>query len=593
MRLKGIIYFIIAICILLLVRVYYLSIKSNTYYEQLSEKNYIKTEFTTAPRGAIIDRNGDYMALNKIGFSITVKPHMRKRKTLQELENIFILIEKHFPEYSYEKLYKRYKRLDSVYKHDYINLVEYIAYDDFFKYYSIFNSNEYIKIKSATKRFYPYQDVGAHLIGYTGRTNKRDIKKDENQKYYEIIGRSGLESYYNKQLQGTLGEKTVKVNAIYKVIDTLEEKLPMAKDIHTTVDMRLQKYIHEIFNKSKHKAGAVIVMDAHSGELLAGGSFPEFDNNIFVNGISHKDWQKIRNDFNHPFSNKLVNGKYPPGSVMKMGVAISFLENGLSPYFSVDCNASMRLGQRNFRCWKEKGHKRTGFRKAIRESCDDFFYKGSLKVGIDNIHKTLDRFGFGQVTGVDQPNESVGINPSREWKRRYRKEPWYPGNTVISSIGQGDNLVTPMQVARYTASLATGKLPRPHFLKDDSMIEHIDVNVSKRDMKIIRQGMYDVTNRFLGTAVNYVKSSKVKMAGKTGTAQVVGIPQSEKKRMKEHELKYFKRSHAWLTTYAPYKNPQYVVTIIVEHGGHGGSAAGAMVAKIYNKLAELGYIKVK
>lgn len=587
MRLKGIIFFIIAICILLLVRVYHLSIKSNTYYEELSEKNYIKTEFITAPRGAIIDRNGEYMALNKVGFAITVKPHLRKRKTQKELETIFKLVEKYFPQYSYEKLYKRYKRLDSVYKHDYINLVEYISYDDFFKYYSIFNSNEYIKIKSATKRFYPYKDIGAHLIGYTGRTNKRDIKKNKDQKYYSIIGRSGLEKFYNKQLQGSLGEKIVKVNAIYKVIDVLEEKLPKASDIHTTVDMRLQEYIHNIFDK---QAGAVIVMDAHNGELLAGGSFPEFDNNIFVNGISHKDWQVIRNDFNHPFTNKLVNGKYPPGSVTKMGTAISFLENGISPYFSVDCNASMILGKRNFRCWKEKGHKKTGFRKAIRESCDDFFYKGSLKVGIDNIHKTLAKFGFGQITGVDQPNESTGINPSREWKRKYRKEPWYPGNTVISSIGQGDNLVTPMQVARYTASLATGKLARPHFLKDDSLIQHIDINVSKRDMKIIRQGMYDVSNRSGGTATRHVKQSNVKMAAKTGTAQVVGIPQSEKKRMKEHELKYFKRSHAWLTTYAPYNNPKYVVTVIVEHGGHGGSAAGGIVAKIYNKLIELGYI---
>jgi penicillin-binding protein 2 len=475
-----------------------------------------------------------------------------------------------------------------MYKHENIVLVDYIPYDDFFRYYTIFNSNKYIEIKSATKRYYPYQDVGAHFIGYTGRVTQKDINKDEQQKHYQITGRSGLEKYYNKELQGSLGKKEVKVNAVYKVVDILKETNPKSQNIQTTVDIRLQEYIHTMF---KGKAGAAVVMDIDSGEILAGGSFPEFDNNIFVNGISHQDWKKIIEDFNHPFTNKLVNGKYPPGSVIKMGVGVSFLENGISPYYSVDCNSSLPLGKRIFRCWKEKGHGKTGFRKAIRESCDDFFYKGSLKIGINKIHETLDRFGIGHKTGVDQPHESVGINPNKFWKRDTLKEPWYIGETVVSSIGQGFILVTPMQIARYTASLATNKLPRPHFLKDDSLIEHVDVNVSKRDLKMMQLGMYDVANKYKGTAVNYVKGSKVTMAAKTGTAQVIGIPQSEKKRMKEHELEYYHRSHAWLTTYAPYKNPQYVVTVLVEHGGHGGSAAGGIVAKIYNKLLEFGYIK--
>jgi penicillin-binding protein 2 len=588
MRLWFIIYFIIAICILIMVRVYNLSIKSNDYYEELSAKNYIKTEFIKAPRGAILDRNGEYLALNEVGFSITVKPHMQRSKTINELKKIYTLIEKYFPQYEKEKLAKKYKQLDSSYKHDNIVLVDYIPYDDFFRFYTIFNSNDYIEIRSATKRYYPYRDIGAHFIGYTGRVTAKDIEKNEEQKHFEITGRSGLEKYYNSELQGKLGKKEVKVNAVYKVIETLSEVVPSSKDIHTTVDIRLQEFIHKQF---QGQAGAAVVMDIDSGEILAGGSFPEFDNNIFVNGISHSDWKKIIEDFNHPFTNKLVNGKYPPGSVIKMGVALSFLENGLSPYYNVDCNASLPLGKRVFRCWKEKGHGKTGFRKAIQQSCDDFFYKGSLKVGINKIHNTLDRFGIGHPTGVDQPNESWGINPNKLWKRETLKEPWYIGETVVSSIGQGFILVTPMQIARYTASLATGKLPRPHFLKDDSLIEYTDINVSSKYLKMMQLGMYDVANKYLGTAVNYVGASKVKMAAKTGTAQVVGIPQSEKKRMKEDELEYYHRSHAWLTTYAPYKNPKYVVTIVVEHGGHGGSAAGDMTAKIYNKLIEFGYIK--
>jgi len=587
MRLKFIIYFVLAVCLLLLGRVYFLSIKSNTYYEELSKKNYIKTNYTTAPRGSILDRNGKYLAINKIGFSITIKPHMRKSKYMNDLMESLKLINKYFPNYKVDDLFKKYKKEDSAYKHDYISVVNYIPYYDFFKYYSIFNSTKYIKIKSASKRYYPYKDVGAHILGYTGRVNKKDIRKDENQKHYSTTGRSGLEKYYNSTLQGSLAKKTVKVNAYYKVVETLEESTAKSNDIHTTIDIELQKYIHEIFGD---RAGAVVVMDIKTGELLSAGSFPEFDNNIFVNGVSVKKWQSILNDFNHPFTNKLVNGLYPPGSVIKMATAISFLENKISPYFGVYCKSDLQLGKRKFRCWKEKGHKKTGFRKAIRESCDDFFYKGSLKVGINKISKTLDKFGFGHKTGVDQPNEFIGVNPNKLWKTNKYSQPWYIGETVVSSIGQGFLSVTPMQIARYTASLAYGYLPRPHLLKDDSLIENIDLKLSKKHLKMMQLGMYDVANKVKGTATAYMKS-KITIAAKTGTAQVVGIPQEEKKRMKEHELKYFKRSHAWLTTYAPYKKPRYVVTVLVEHGGHGGSAAGAIVAKIYDKLIELGYFK--
>ena len=587
MRLKAIIYFIVAICVLLLIRVYYLSIKSNTYYEQLSVQNYIKKIYSTAPRGAILDRNGVYLAINKIGFSISIKPHLRKMKTKKSLEDILHKIEKYFPKYKYDKLYKKYKRFDSVYKHDYIKIVDYIPYDDFFKYYSIFNSNENIKINSATKRYYPFKDIAGHIIGYTGRITKRDIVKDPNKKYYSTIGRSGLEKYYNDTLEGTLGVKTVKVNSVYKIVEVLDEKKPQSFNIKTTIDIRLQQYINSIFDK---EAGAVIVMDVHTGEILAASSFPEFDNNIFVNGVSHKQWNNIINNFNHPFTNKIVNGIYPPGSVIKMGVAISFLEHNISPNFKVDCNGSLIVGKRNFRCWKSSGHKITGFRKAIRESCDDFFYKGSLKVGINKMHDTLQTLGIGEKTGVDQPNESKGINPDKIWKKHKLHQPWYIGETVVSSIGQGFILVTPMQIAKYTAIMASNKIVQPHFLKSDKMIKVEDAHIPKKYLKIIQQGMYDVANHYKGTAVHYIKS-KIKIAAKTGTAQVVGIPQEEKKRMKEYELEYFNRSHAWLTTYGPYKHPQYVVTVIIEHGGHGGSAAGALVSKIYDKLIQLGYIK--
>jgi len=589
MRLKIIIGFILFVIVLLLSRVYYLSVISNEHFEKLSQKNYIKKRHKIASRGSIIDRNGKYLAVNKVGFSINLKPHLRSSKKFKNVEEVANLIVQYFPKFKYKKLVKKYKQLDSPYKHGLVKLVDYISYDDFFKFYSIFNSNENVEIEAATIREYLYNDIGAHVLGYMGKTTKRDIKKDPNSKYYDTSGRTGIEKFYDKELRGKLGYEEIKVNSLYQKIKVLKEVKAEKKDIVLTIDIELQKYIHELFGE---KAGAVVVMNANNGELLASGSFPEFDNNLFVNGISHKEWKKIQNNFNHPFTNKLVNGVYPPGSIMKMGVAISFLENKVPSNFKVYCNGSLQLGNRKFRCWKEKGHGTTSFVKALRESCDDFFYKGSLKVGINNIHNTLDKFGIGKPTGIDLPNESHGINPNKEWKKRVRHLPWYIGETVVASIGQGFINVTPMQIARYTGSIATNKLQRPHFLKEDSMVESVDTNISRKNLRIVQKGMYEVANKPNGTAVNHIKSKTI-VAAKTGTAQVVGIPQSEKKRMKEYELEYFKRSQAWLTTYAPYKNPKYVITILVEHGGHGGSAAGPMVGKIYDKLIELGYMNAK
>ncbi|WP_419769634.1 MAG: penicillin-binding protein 2 [Candidatus Marinarcus sp.] len=587
-RLNFIIVFITAIVVLLLGRVYFLSIKSNTYYEELSKQNYIKRVYEAPSRGIIQDRNGVALAINNLGFSISVKPHLRSHKNKMILDKLCETISFHFPEFTKEELIKKYTKLDSAYKHTYVKLIDYIPYDDFFSKYTLFNSMENIQIESAIKRYYPFKNVASHVLGYVGRASREDINNNKVSKYSGIIGKNGLEKFYNEKLQGQLGYKDVKVNALNKYLEILDEKeVSTDNNIKTTLDIELQEFIQKEF---ADQSGAVIVMNANTGEILSAGSFPEFDNNIFVNGITHKEWETLRNDFNHPFTNKLINGLYPPGSVWKMGVALAFLENGVDINTSLYCSPELKLGERVFRDWKNEGHGWTDFRKAIRESVDVFFYRLSLKIGINEMHDTMGKLGFGEKTGIDQVNEFIGINPSKEWKKERYNKAWYMGETVISSIGQGYVLVTPMQVARYTAFLATGKLPQPHFFEENYK-EPVAVDVNPKFLKLIRKGMFDVTNDSNGTAYWHVKNSKVTLAGKTGTAQVIGIPQSEKKRMKEHELEYYERSHAWLTTYAPYENPQYVITVIVEHGGHGGSAAGDLTAKIYNKMIALGYIQ--
>jgi len=570
----------------LLSRVYFLSIKSNTYYEELSKRNYISRVNKVPVRGIIEDRNGKKLAINEMGFSILIRPHLRSYKNRKRLNESLLLINKHFPKFDTKKLLKEYKKKDSAYNHDFVKVVDYIPYNEFFSKYTIFASRDDIKIESSVKRYYPYHKTASHIIGYVGKASRMDINNNKLSAYSGIIGKNGLEKYYNDRLQGEMGYKDVKVNALNKEIEVLDEKEPSKdNDIKISLDIELQEYIQKIFTG---KGGAVIVMNANNGELLASASFPEFDNNIFARGISVKEWNKMRNDFNHPFTNKLINGLYPPGSIIKMGVALSFLENGIEEDYKVNDQGFVRIGNRNFRDWKLGGHGIVGFKKAIRESCDVFFYKGSLRVGINKISTSLDKFGLGQKTGVDQVNEFVGVNPNKAWKQRRFKQPWYVGETVITSIGQGNMLVTPMQMARFTASIATGKLPKPHFYKDNYE-EPTAIDFPQKHLELMRKGMYEVTHHKKGTATRYIKS-KVEIAGKTGTAQVVTIPQSEKVRMKESELKYYQRSHAWLTTYGPYKNPEYVVTVLVEHGGHGGSAAGGMVSKIYDKLAELGYI---
>ena len=585
-RLNIVFLIILGIGITLLSRVYFLSIKSNTYYEELSKNNYINRVNKIPIRGIIEDRNGEKLAINEMGFTILIKPHLSSYKYKEQLENIIDLIVKHFPKYEKEKLLKEYKKADSSYNHDFIEIIDYIPYDEFFSKYTILASKEDIKIESSTKRYYPQKEVASHIIGYVGKASKIDILNNELSSFNGIIGKNGLEKYYNTKLQGEMGYKDVKVNALNKEIEILDEKEPsIDNNIKITLDINLQKYIQEIFTG---KSGAVIVMDAKNGEILSAASFPEFDNNIFARGISVKEWNDMRNDFNHPFTNKIINGLYPPGSVIKMGVALSFLENNIKDNFNVNCSGSITIGNRNFRCWKSTGHGNVGFRKAIAESCDDFFYKGSLKIGINKISSTLDKLGFGQQTGVDQINEFFGVNPNKEWKEKKYNQPWYVGETVISSIGQGNVLVTPLQIARYTSYIATGKLPKPHFYKA-TYEEPKELDIPLEYLDVLRKGMYDVSYAAKGTASKHI-NSKITIASKTGTAQVVSIPQSEKVRMKESELQYYQRSHAWITTYAPFKNPQYVVTVIEEHGGHGGEAAGDIASKIYDRLYELGYI---
>ncbi|HEC1891245.1 TPA: penicillin-binding protein 2 [Campylobacter jejuni] len=601
MRMRLVVGFILLFFIFLLSRVYYLSIKSNVYYEELAKQNAIKTDFLLPVRGQITDRNGTLLAINDLGFSISIKPYLSIKKSnkgildkeLSELTNLF-------PDLNASKLAEIYKRNDSYYNQDFIKVVDFIPYDEIIPHYSELNLNKTIKINPVVKRKYPFGKLASHIIGYVGKANLQDVQENEIAKLSNYTGKSGIERYYNDILQGEKGTRVYKVNALNQEVEQLSYTPAMSNDIELTIDIELQSYLTSLFEGN---AGAAIIMNVNDGSILAAGSFPEYDLNPFVTGISFKDWDELSNSLDHPFTNKLINGYYPPGSVVKMGVGLSFLNSkNLSPSTQYVCNGSIELGGRFFRCWNRSGHGPVDLKHAIKYSCDVYFYNGSLQVGIDQISETLSRIGFGAKTGVDLPSEFVGTLPSKEWKMQRYRQSWFQGDTLNTAIGQGNFLATPMQIARYTAQIAKGEEVIPHFLKsienNNTTIENqMDENkkeiftlFEKSQLPYIRDAMYAVANEQGGTSYRYLHNLDVKVAAKTGTAQVVGFSQTDKNRVDEKQFEYYTRSHAWLTSYAPYSKPKYVVTVLLEHGGRN-ITSGATVAKIYQKMIELGYFK--
>ncbi len=585
-------------CMALLVRVYYISIKSNAYYEEIAKQNAIKVDELAPLRGVILDRNLNPLSVNRLGFSIGIKPRMSLKSQRESLDEEIAFLSSLMPEYSIDSLTKAYVKADSAYNHDFVDVIDFVPYDKMIPHFAKIAQREHMSIKITSKRHYPHGALASHIIGYVGKANTQDVAEDEITKLVGFSGKTGIEKYYNAILQGVKGEKKTKVTAFNQQIEEVSKTLPQSNDLILSLDLELQRYLEMVFEEA---SGAVIVMNAKNGEILAAASFPEYDLNTFVGGISQEEWALLANDLKHPFTNKLVNGLYPPGSVIKMGVGMAILNTGIiSPSTLIESTGVMELGGRLFRDWKKEGHGMVNYVRALQRSADDYFYKTSLKVGIDNIAPFIKKIGFGQKTGVDLPREFIGIVPSREWKKERFGKGWAQGETLISSIGQGYFLVTPMQIAKYTAFLATGNGVTPHFLKrvNDAEIEFAaDPNIvseeEKRFLKVTREGMYAVANLPGGTAMNYLThTAPFKIAAKTGTAQVVGISQTDKKRMREEDMEYYHRSHAWLTTYAPYDNPQYVITVLVEHGGHGGSEGGPIAAKIYDKLYEMGYITV-
>ncbi len=593
MRYKIVILLFLGVWALMIGRLYQVSIKSSFYYEKLAKENIERKEYIKPVRGEIVDTDGNFLAINKIGFSLSIAPHLSIKKG--ELKKVITEVQHAFPDINSSVMQEVYRKHSSAYNHKFIKVIEFVSYSAMMKVYPSLSINPNIKIEAETKRHYPYGQYAAHIVGYIGRSNKKENDKDPVTKAVGRAGKSGLERYYNTLLEGELGYLVTKVNARNKALEILEQQEPVSnRNLVLNLDMKLQKYIHLLLKK---KAAIVVVMRS-TGEVLSAVSNPSYDPNLFVDGISVKNWRALQQNLGHPFTNKFIHAVYPPGSVIKMGVALATSRYGKGILDREEhCPGFINVGKskHKFRCWSKWGHGDVDLRRSIRESCDVYYYNKSLEIGIDNMAKTLKNIGLGIKTGIDLPREYSGIIPDKAWKMKRYGLPWYMGETVIAAIGQGYDNVTPMQVARYTAFVATGKLVTPMLAKkingNPVKIPSKRIHFNSAHLKQIRLGMYDVCNVKSGTAYKTMSKLPIKVAGKTGTAQVVSIPQDIKKRVKEQDLAYFKRSHAWITTYAPFEKPEYIVTVLLEHGGHGGSSAGPVAADIYKWLYYHGYFR--
>ncbi|EQD97673.1 penicillin-binding protein 2, partial [Helicobacter pylori PZ5024] len=431
LRYKLLLFVFIGVWGLLILNLFILSVKNQEYYEKLAERNMTKKEFLIPTRGNITDRNHEFLAINELVFGVFLPSGLKQKELLEKIE----VIQKFFPNFSKETLLNNYQKENSLYNHNLIKVVGFIPYATMQSLYTKLIQTQGIFVRPLDKRYYPNNALASHVLGYVGVASLQDLKDDEENQYSQIVGKTGIEKEYNKLLQGKVGYKIMHVNALNQELATLEVVPPSANNhLQLSLDKRLQKEADKLF---ENKRGAILVMDAENGELLVAGSYPEYNLNDFVGGISQDKWQKLQDDIYNPLLNRFANALYPPGSVVKMGVGLSFLENlHITENTTIPTPPFIEVGKRKFRDWKKTGHGNSNLYKAIRESVDVYFYKFGLEISIEKLSKTLREVGFGEKTGVDLPNEFVGIVPDNLWKLKRFNQDWRVGDTLITAIGQ-------------------------------------------------------------------------------------------------------------------------------------------------------------
>ena len=556
-----------AVGVLLAGRVAWISLAQNEKYTLASESNRVNLTLISPRRGAILDRNGAPIAANRADFRVDLVPDrlVDPDRTLAELGRLLKLSDVRIKDLK--------DKLDKARGFQPVEVAAGLDWDSFAAISVRLPDLPGVLAQRSFSRWYPTGPSVGHLIGYVGAASAEDYEKERNPLLVTPgfkIGKDGLEKRFEKELRGIPGARRVEVTAGGKVVRDLEmrEDVP-GQPLRLTINAPLQDYAARRLGV---ESGAVVVIDCLTGDILTMASMPSYDPNSFSDGIGRIEWKMLSEDDHVPLRNKVLRGLYPPGSTVKPGVAMAFLEAGLDPEASVVCGGGLRVGNRVFGCWNRRGHGTVNMAKAIYQSCDVYFYHFAQKIGMDPIAGMMRRLGLGQKFDLPVMGQSYGTVPDPAWKERKYKKPWAVFDTVNATIGQGYMLSNPLQQAVMAARIASGRLLQPRLLLDEKTPAAPSMGFSQEHLDYVHKAMSDVVNG-PGTAGRArLPIPDVLLAGKTGTAQVVGLHLSDGK---SGPWKY--RDHGHFIAYAPFDKPRYACAVVVEHGG--GSAAAYPIAR--------------
>jgi len=608
----------------IIAKLFSLQINDNKKYLTLSDKNRLREWRLPPIRGEFLDYFGNTIAGNLKVYQLHVVPEQVEnfKYLMVRLKDILDLTDKEFS--------KIIKKKENQKTWETLIVSENLSWDQFSKVNYYLHELVGAKPVLSVIRSYPFKDNYTHVLGYVSQASESDLINNEVIKNNYVpglrVGKNGLEKAYENILLGTNGVQRYEVNAFGKRINQLDHiEGKKGNNIKLTVDTEIQKLCNELMTD---KSGSISVMDIYNGDVVAMHSSPSFDPNLFLYGISHKKWKSIRNNPLKPLINKTVSGLYSPGSTIKPIVALSALENDIiSPNFKVRCTGKMEMYGQTYHCWKEKGHGVVNLRNAIKQSCDTYFYEVARKLGVDRLSKTASKFGLGtKVLKETYGAEKKGLVPSTKWKRNTLGKGWVLGETLITGIGQGYILTTPLQLCLMTAQLANGGYkiyPKITVNENEDSTEDIKSIIAKNsknhkelsenlsgssdklswfrvpkkhetlyknseNIKFVLNAMFSSTNESGGTSFgSRIDDPKYQFAGKTGTAQVKRITKKDRELdFKTEQIPYNDRDHALYIAFGPYKNPRYALSIIVEHGGSGSATAAPMAKKLFKMIID-------
>jgi penicillin-binding protein 2 len=585
----------ITLMLVLLGRLVTLQVLEHESYQVLSDRNRIHIRPVTPTRGLIYDRNGVLLAQNLPSFSLDLVPEQIEDMddTIKQLAEIITISEEEIKTFK-ARLKKSSRR------HKPVSLRSRLSEEDVARF--AVNRHRFTGVDTVARlyRHYPQGSLGVHAVGYVGRINERELQRIDPTNYEgtDYIGKTGLEKFYEDLLHGEVGIEQVETNAQGRTLRALDRTPPIpGLNLHLSMDIELQRIAENAFGKDD---GALVAIDPINGDVLALVSMPTFDPNLFVEGINSKTYKALQDSSSQPLFNRALRGRYPPGSTIKPFFGLAGLEYGLiqSGVRTICPGWYMLEGDdRKYRDWKKQGHGLVDLTQAIVQSCDVYFYDLALTLGIDRLSQFMEPFGFNDLTGIDTSGELTGLMPSREWKRKTRHKPWYPGETLITGIGQGFSLTTPIQLASATAALSRyGQQLRPRMVaatEDPDSNERVWLPavpnvavpiVNQSNWEYIIRAMTKVVHSPRGTARRISRGAKYKIAGKTGTAQVFGIKQDEE--YVAEDIEKHLRDHALFIGFAPVENPRIAVAVIVENGGSGGAVAAPIARKIMDHYLE-------